>query len=337
MTDRKLPLGIRIKTIAMGEDAQRFLTLLPVIKKIDDALDKVSADEWPEKKAFLADEPSDFLTSILRSEVREEILEKAEFYQVPEADIWQNCNLLALQLAEIRDLSVKVRQQEKGNPFDTREREKLVEAHERLSVLATHFAVANFKDVAQKLRQSKLDPTMPDYVTKLAASVIDDREVLVSKIPPLKSKLSDFAKMQQAIDDANDFVVDLRSEVELGRISPNRHILALKEMEINPADCLRKLKEKNPKAFQNGEPISDKNLGETVTAMIRADLTKHKTEIKKYAVPMAARGFSYRGNFFPTKGDDHDPSATNVKLQGDMGWMNRVTEGARAASGMIGL
>ncbi len=135
--------------------------------------------------------------------------------------------------------------------------------------------------------------------------------------------------MQQAVDDANDFIVDLRSEVELGRITPNRHVLHMKKQGMNPKTELNKLKRQNPKTFEQGELLSDSAL-DAFADDIRADLRKHLPEIKKYASLMALRGIAYRANVFPTTGVDHDLMATKVKLQGDMGWALRLTEAAHA-------
>jgi hypothetical protein len=305
--------------IFAGPDAAHFLFILPAFKAIDDALDKIPAEEWQKfGEAKLGGLPSPFLQHILDTNptAKAKLEEVQGLFKEKAADMWEVCNVLCKQLQVVSENTQIVKEND-----SVRTRKHLADAHERLSILATACGGIPAAELAPVIRSARTKEyssfsAIYDKVTKLRDLHIDKKHTYSAR---------DFGSMQQAVDDAIDFVSDLRTEVELGRISPNRHILALKEHTIDPKDYLNDLKKNYPDYFIG----KDKKLpGEALGFMqqiIKDDLQRHAAIINDLKGPMALRGFRTDASAFATWQVDHtDDERQSGKLTGDMGFGERV-------------
>jgi len=210
----------KVTSITMGEDVARFMAMLPIIKTIDDRIDKTPAEQWSSAKAKLGDQPSQFLNEMLTDGDKEKIKDFISRYKLNESDVWQGCNLIGLQLSRIKNLSDEVRANEAENPINLDARRELVDEHEKLSIIAMMFAAINPSEVASVVRKSS-EKNGETALKETQDALINGRDI---KIGLQKFDGSKFGAMMQAVDDANDLLVDLQSEAD-GRISPNRFII----------------------------------------------------------------------------------------------------------------
>lgn len=316
--DKKRPLKIRITSAMASPETAHFLTILPLFKMIDDTLDKIPAEQWSEKfgEVRLGDAASPFLDNVLESEgVKARLQKYNEAYgQIP-ADLMEVCNLLCLQLKEIGDLTRDVRTED-----TVATRRALAKGHERLSILALtcgSFPASELAPIIRNTRKEQGDTLAPIYEALTA-----QREVQIDK--KHRYSVRAFGAMQQAVDDANDFVADLRTEVEHERITPNRFMADIRESGATPKEFFTRLLRTNSEDIRKNRPIPGKALGD-MQHTIKDELLKHAGIINDLRVGFAARGFYTDASEFPTKSVDHTKDQKQSgKLTGDAGWAGRA-------------
>jgi hypothetical protein len=312
-------------SLTAGNDKTRFKAFSLILKAIDDRLDKLPHDQWPTASAHLGDQPCEFLTQLLTDGDLAAIKEYTKLCQCAEVDIWQACNLLAMQTRYIGLFAAGAARDERINPRNLTARRALVAANEQLSIFAHACLGSAPAELAQALRRYAKEHGEAN-LDDLHLNVMENRQFLLGKV---KVDLIPYGRMQQALDDANDFIVDLRTEAEHGHITTNRHILKLREENIDPADYLEKLKRRHPKAFRNGTRLRGKDLGDFRNRILD-DLANYRTMIDATAMQLALRGIDTGADRFSTAGVDHDPTA-KPNISSDTTWTGRLYLTARTA------
>ena len=137
----------------------------------------------------------------------------------------------------------------------------------------------------------------------------------------------------QIIDDANDFVGDLVSEVDQKRINPNRFILKLLEQGKSPQEFLNDLRKTHPEKFTRGQRLRGDNIGE-FRKVILDELRKYNKVVGIVATNCAIQGIAIDANSFPTGNDDHTREGDTQHFTGSTSWAERVLAGIAAARGI---
>lgn len=309
--------GVKAK-IYGSEEAARFMYLLPAVKLVDDALDKESAEKWWRfGDARIGDVPCQFLENVLHfnPKAKKKFDDLQRVYKESSADVWQVCNLLCVALHRIAELTGAVRHD------DTVEnRQALAEAHERLSVLAVLCTAKPSGELAQTIR--RISKGNNDPLDAIYEALTKDATITVGKHTfPVR----EFGAAQQIIDDANDFISDLRTEVEHGRITPNRFVARLKREDIDPKLYLDGLKAVHARYFKAKKNIPGEGLG-IMHRIIKEELGKYPDFVAAFRKPMAVRGFDATASFFPTFNVDHTQNMRQSgRLTGDLTWGQRLT------------
>ncbi|MCP4606562.1 MAG: hypothetical protein GY847_39650, partial [Proteobacteria bacterium] len=198
----------QIYRLVKSEEVRNFLRVRHIFRRVDGFLDRIDHHDWSDfGRAALGPEPCEFISNVLLDSERKMLLDLAKKRGISARDVWEAYNVLSLQLESVADCAViYTRDRTLGN------RANFSTANMKLSQLAVIIAAVRSDVIAQLVRES--DGSLDDIYQKL-----------ISKFPDLSSS----GVTIQVINDADDFMADLKTEYAFGRVSPNLILFGLVE------------------------------------------------------------------------------------------------------------